>query len=153
MAPNRTAPHSPFPRSVPETYRVAAERNGNAYPPRLLCHSSCNEQCSRARNATPPLRHHDRVAWPGTGAERREPQPGVFFSPDVYDGVPDLPRGSVKFLRVFQMDHKTYFVPVEADGSVHFVAPAGKALHFQLLDERYRCLQTMRSFTGVMPGE
>jgi hypothetical protein len=44
-------------------------------------------------------------------------------------------------------------VPVEADGSVHFKAPAGRALHFQLLDEHYRCLQTMRSFTGVMPGE
>jgi hypothetical protein len=27
------------------------------------------------------------------------------------------------------------------------------ALHFQLLDENYRALQTMRSFTGVMPGE
>ena len=31
--------------------------------------------------------------------------------------------------------------------------PAGKALHFQLLDERMRCVQIMRSFTGVMPGE
>jgi hypothetical protein len=29
----------------------------------------------------------------------------------------------------------------------------GKPLHFQLLDENYRALQTMRSFTGVMPGE
>lgn len=44
-------------------------------------------------------------------------------------------------------------VPVEADGSVYFEAPPGRALHFQLLDEHYRCLQTMRSFTGVMPGE
>ena len=94
--------------------------------------------------------------------------------------MPDLPRGSVKYLRVWQMDHKTYStwrktyrhsgplvsivqeegvkrilseVPVEADGSVHFKVPAGKALHFQLLDEHRRCLQTMRSFTGVMPGE
>jgi hypothetical protein len=44
-------------------------------------------------------------------------------------------------------------VPIEADGSVSFHAPTGKALHFQLLDEHYRALQTMRSFTGVMPGE
>ena len=26
-------------------------------------------------------------------------------------------------------------------------------LYFQLLDEHHRALQTMRSFTGVMPGE
>jgi hypothetical protein len=44
-------------------------------------------------------------------------------------------------------------VPVEDDGSVHFVAPAGYSLFFQLLDADRRCLQTMRSFTGLMPGE
>jgi hypothetical protein len=44
-------------------------------------------------------------------------------------------------------------VPVRGDGSVAFRAPAGRALHFQLLDDRHRALQTMRSFTGVMPGE
>jgi hypothetical protein len=31
--------------------------------------------------------------------------------------------------------------------------PPGVSLHFQLLDDNYRCVQTMRSFTGVMPGE
>ena len=40
-----------------------------------------------------------------------------------------------------------------ADGSVYFKAPAGLALYFQLLDADRRCLQTMRSFTGLMPGE
>ncbi len=44
-------------------------------------------------------------------------------------------------------------VPVNADGSVYFPVPAGKMLFFQLLDERHRALQTMRSFTGAMPGE
>jgi hypothetical protein len=44
-------------------------------------------------------------------------------------------------------------VPVESDGSVNFKVPPGRALFFQLLDEDRRCLQTMRSFTGVMPGE
>jgi hypothetical protein len=43
--------------------------------------------------------------------------------------------------------------PVAADGSVYFEVPAGRSLFFQLLDEHGRCLQTMRSFTGVMPGE
>ena len=128
---------------------------------------------------TPPPQP-DRVVWPGTGKDRKAVEPGLFFSADVYQGVPDLPRGMVKYLRVFQMDYKTYStwnktyrnsgppvsivqeegvkrilseVPVEADGSVSFAAPAGRALYFQLLDADRRCLQTMRSFTGLMPGE
>ena len=44
-------------------------------------------------------------------------------------------------------------MPVEADGSVYFEAPAGQALYFQLLDEHQRAVHTMRSFTGVLPGE
>ena len=44
-------------------------------------------------------------------------------------------------------------VPVEPDGSVHFKVPPVRSIYFQLLDERGRCLQTMRSFTHVMPGE
>jgi len=125
----------------------------------------------------------DRVAWPGTGDERTIPQPGILYSADVYQGVPDLPRGSVKHLRVIQMDARTYStwqrdaapnffagpavsiiqadgvrrilgtVGVQPDGSVAMEVPPGKALHFQLLDRHYRALHTMRSFTGVMPGE
>ncbi len=44
-------------------------------------------------------------------------------------------------------------VPVESDGSVHLRVPPVRALYFQLLDAKGRCLQTMRSFTHVMPGE
>ena len=127
-----------------------------------------------------PPTHPDRVAWPGTGPNRRPMEPGVFFSPDIYQGVPEIPRGLVRWVRVIQLDYKTYstwrktyrhsgppvsiiqeegvkrvitIVPVEADGSVYFRVPPGVALYFQLLDEHFRCLQTMRSFTGVMPGE
>jgi len=127
-----------------------------------------------------PPRQPDLVTWPGTGVERKPAQPGVFYSGDVCQGVPDLPRGRVKYLRVFQQDAKTYStwskvfafsgpavsavqseavkrivttVPVEQDGSVYFAVPAGRALFFQLLDEHYRAVHTMRSFTGVLPGE
>ncbi|MBC8868831.1 MAG: hypothetical protein H8E44_05410 [Planctomycetes bacterium] len=127
-----------------------------------------------------PSRHPDLVNWPGTGGSRKPVEPGLFYSADVYQGVPDLPRGTAKYLRVVQQDAKTYStwrktfrlsgppvsiiqeeavkrivstVPVEQDGSVYFEAPAGKALYFQLLDEHHRALQTMRSFTGLMPGE
>ena len=129
--------------------------------------------------AVPP-RQPDLVAWPGTGPDRKPATSGYFYSGDVCQGVPDLPRQRVKHLRVFQQDAKTYStwhktfvysgpavsavqseavkrivttVPVEPDGSVYFEVPAGRALYFQLLDEQQRALHTMRSFTGVLPGE
>ena len=127
-----------------------------------------------------PPRQPDLVAWPGTGAARKPAQPGFFYSGDVCQGVPDLPREKVKFLRVLQQDAKTYStwqkifafsgpavsavqseavkrivttVPVEADGSVYFEVPAGRSLYFQLLDSQQRAMHTMRSFTGVLPAE
>ncbi|MDA3926624.1 MAG: hypothetical protein PF904_18210 [Kiritimatiellae bacterium] len=129
------------------------------------------------RSRTTPEAIPDRVAWPKVG---EEPQKGVFVSQNVYSGVEGLPPGKVKYLRVIEMDAKTYSsgfkswrhsgpaisiiqedgvkrilgtVPVCVDGSVAFKIPSGKALHFQLLDDQYCCIQIMRSFTGVMPGE
>jgi hypothetical protein len=122
----------------------------------------------------------DRVAWPHR-SQREHPLSGVIYSSNVYHGAPAELRGKAKHLRVLHIDPKTYTywhkrpyistgpvvsavqsegvkrilgtVPIEADGSVAFQAPPGKALHFQLLDDQYRALQTMRSFVSVMPGE
>ena len=44
-------------------------------------------------------------------------------------------------------------VPIESDGSIAVEVPPCVAIHFQLLDEQYRAVHVMRSFTGVMPGE
>jgi hypothetical protein len=44
-------------------------------------------------------------------------------------------------------------VPVEADGSAYFRAPAGKPLYFQLVDDRGHAIQSMRSVTYLQPGE
>ena len=122
----------------------------------------------------------DRVDWP-TRAEREHPRGGVIYSADVCQGAPPELRGRARYLRVLNIEHKTYTywhkrpyistgpvvsavqsegvkrivgtVPIGPDGSVAFHAPSGIPLHFQLLDGRFRALQTMRSFTGVMPGE
>jgi hypothetical protein len=122
----------------------------------------------------------DRVAWPSP-QDRLRPQPGVIFSGNVYQNASGQLRGRARYLRVLSIEPKTYTywykrpylstgpvvsivqsegvkrvwgtVPVEADGSVAFSAPSGTSLHFQLLDEEFRALQTMRSFVGVMPGE
>jgi hypothetical protein len=120
------------------------------------------------------------VQWP-TMAERHNPADGVIYSYNVYQNAPAQLQDKAKYLRILTMDAKTYSywykrpyastgpvvsmvssegvkrilgtVPVEPDGSVSFDAPSGKALYFQLLDEKHRALQTMRSVTGVMPGE
>jgi Tol biopolymer transport system component len=132
----------------------------------------------RAR-VRPPL-IPDRVAWP-TREQKLTPQQGVIFSANVYEGAPTELNGKASLLRVMNIDPKTYTywhkrpyistgpvvsivqsegvkrilgtVPIESDGSVSFYAPPGMALHFQLLDDQHRALHTMRSFTGVMPGE
>ncbi len=44
-------------------------------------------------------------------------------------------------------------VPVEEDGSAYFEVPARTAVYFQLLDAKGCCVQTMRSWTLVLPGE
>ncbi|MGD0090472.1 MAG: LamG-like jellyroll fold domain-containing protein [Planctomycetota bacterium] len=44
-------------------------------------------------------------------------------------------------------------VPVEEDGSAYFEAPVAKELIFQVLDENYMAVQSMRSSAFVHPGE
>ncbi len=132
----------------------------------------------KARRKPPVIA--DRVAWPDR-KERANPKGGVLFSGNVYQNAPAELKGKAKFLRVLNIDPKTYTywykrpyistgpvvsavqsdgikrilgtVPIEEDGSVAFHVPSGTALHFQLLDASGRALQTMRSFVGVMPGE
>ncbi|MDR2346799.1 MAG: NPCBM/NEW2 domain-containing protein [Planctomycetaceae bacterium] len=44
-------------------------------------------------------------------------------------------------------------VPVEEDGSAHFLVPAGKAIYFQALDKNFCAIQTERTFVNYNPGE
>ena len=121
----------------------------------------------------------DTVVWPGIGKDYKPVKPGILYSNNVLEGA-NIPPGLVKHMRIIEMDPKTYStwlktvqhdgpavaphhpetvkrflgtIPVEKDGSINFKLPPGKAVYFQLLDDQYRCVQTMRSFTGVMPGE
>ncbi|MDR2168825.1 MAG: hypothetical protein LBP59_01625 [Planctomycetaceae bacterium] len=127
-----------------------------------------------------PAVRADTVNFP-TMETRNKPATGIIYSNNIYDDAPPELKGKAKFLRIWSIDHKTYTywtkrnyvssgpeisinqsegikkiigtVPIEEDGSVQFNAPSGIALHFQILDENHRALQTMRSFTGVQPGE
>ncbi len=100
---------------------------------------------------------------------------GEFILADVNRSLYPMPAGRpIRELRVFQVFPKTTHVvnkpqighanaegvrmllgtvPVEADGSAYFRAPARKALYFQAVDESGRAVQTMRSVTYLQPGE
>jgi len=102
------------------------------------------------------------------------PAEGEMVLTDVYEGLGDVPRGTIKSLRVVQIYPKTTHVanspaigmageengrailgtvPVEADGSARFYLPARKPVLFQALDEDGFAYQTMRTITYVQPGE
>jgi hypothetical protein len=93
---------------------------------------------------------------------------------DVYEGLGDVARGTIKEVRVVQILPKTTnvanappigaareengravlgTVPVEPDGSARFLVPARKGILFQALDADGMAYQTMRSLTYVQPGE
>ena len=98
---------------------------------------------------------------------------GVFACVNVYDGLLPWPEGTkISALRIvqvypFAIAHGNFIgcinmsmarsvlgtVPVETDGSAHFVAPAGKVLYFQALDGNGLAVQSMKSAAYVAPGE
>ena len=99
---------------------------------------------------------------------------GEMMVTDIYQGLGDVPRGSIKELRIVQIFPKTTWlansprigvageenarailgtVPVEPDGSARFLVPAHKPILFQALDQHGFAYQTMRSTTYVQPGE
>ena len=106
---------------------------------------------------------------------------GTFILQDVYAGLGEsVQRGEIKYLRVLEqppkfpvnessprvydmtpvMGQRCYYrkrclgiVPVEADGSAHFTAPAFRELYFQALDAQGRAVQSMGSAVTLAPGE
>ncbi|MBI2950041.1 MAG: SUMF1/EgtB/PvdO family nonheme iron enzyme [Verrucomicrobia bacterium] len=104
-------------------------------------------------------------------------QDGLVYLTDIYqgDGLKGVPRGTVKALRVLSY-HWAYqgmggllgtvgldgpwdirrilgTVPVEADGSAFFRAPANTPISVQPLDAEGKAIQLMRSWFTAMPGE
>jgi len=127
---------------------------------------SCESPTPLRPRPRPPI-YADSVAWDG-------PQEGRFLLQDVYDGLGDVPRGTIKRLRVVGVPPKVQphmnnpnlgvsaedpgkfilgTVPVEADGSAYFRVPSGVSVLFQALDADGLAVQTMRSLTYVQPNQ
>ena len=102
---------------------------------------------------------------------------GQFVLLDVYEGrnMEGVKRGDIKKLLVlealpkpvnfsggmdltswsgtFNLERVLGTVPVEADGSASFLAPAGRPLFFVALDADDLSVKRMQSFADLMPGE
>jgi len=123
-----------------------------------------------------PLR---KTQKPPVIPERVDPRckDALVYMADIYQGpgLKDVPRGTVKRLRVFTyhfgfqriagIDHRVGAdgpwevkrvlgtVPVEEDGSALFRIPAKTPISVQPLDAEGRAVQLMRSWMTAMPGE
>ena len=113
---------------------------------------------------------------------KSSPTEGTLAVINVYDSLRPWPEGTkIKALRIYQIlpmsvpsgapPHEIGLrvpsgtdsvilarnvlgtVPVEKDGSAHFIVPAMKEIFFQALDGRGLAVQSMRSATYLQPGE
>ena len=119
---------------------------------------------------TPPVL--PSAAPPSLVAGKEAPAKGVFYLEYVYESTQDIPRGTIKRLRVNELipqptqrvpySSAVRFevlkrivgsVPVDESGSVAFEAPAGVPLQFQALDQDGMAVMSMRTATYLQPGE
>ena len=109
---------------------------------------------------------------PSSVAGKETQAKGVFYLQDIYEGTQDIPRGTVRRLRVNELipqptqrvpyssavrfevlKRVVGTVPIDESGSVAFEAPTGVALQFQALDENGMAVMSMRTATYLQPGE
>lgn len=80
--------------------------------------------------------------------------PGDAIFTPYFSHLGDDGRGeTVSAIGAWDVKHVLGEVDVAPDGSCSFECPANNAVYFQLLDSLGRCVQTMRSWTMVAPGE
>lgn len=124
---------------------------------------------------TPPVIPDATLATAEARRKAAQPErPATIAVMNVYDSQTPWPDGTkLAALRVIQVLPKSTpapndprigiaeqsnaravlgTVPIEADGSAYFEAPAGKPLYFQALDDQGLAVQSMRSDTYVQSG-
>ncbi len=130
---------------------------------------SCQEPVPLVRRPRPP------VLESLTPSASDENSTATLLMVDVYEGMPDVPRGSAKYLRVLEdvprkgvptggvictsgtqiytVKRILGTVPIEQDGSAHFRVPADRNVYFEVLDENKLEIQRMRSVVCLKPQE
>jgi hypothetical protein len=131
---------------------------------------SCNQPVPLAPRAIPP-----QLVSPTDWRKNT----GGYVIQDIYQGrgLESIPRGTVKKIRVVALDYMATDIgrkhgptaisdlaawdvkvvlgeaPVYEDGSSAFEVPARTPVYFQAIDARGHVVQTMRSWSTLMPGE
>ena len=129
-----------------------------------------------------PTAKHSEFVFRDPTEENQHPEweMGTFLLQDVYQGLEgQVARGEIKSLAIMEQLSKTGYprgsdiwgysptigrgtmfvrrligtVPVEEDGSAHFLAPAIKDISLNALDAEGRALKRMGSTIHIMPGE
>ena len=121
-----------------------------------------------------PVKARPRPFMLADGVDWKASKQGAYLLQDVYQGMGDLPRGAIDRLRIVGVLPKVQpfmnqpmlgvsaedtgkvvlgTVPVETDGSAHFLAPSGMPLFFQALGRDGKAMRTMRTLTYVQPGQ
>ena len=131
---------------------------------------SCNQPVPLAPRPAPP-----RPSYPTDWRKKT----GVYTIQDIYhgQGLKGIARGTVKKVRVVKLDFMATDIgrkqgpsaisdlaawdvkivlgesPVYEDGSAAFEVPARTPMYFQAIDAKGHVVQTMRSWSTLMPGE
>ncbi len=147
--------------------------DGNHQPIHADSQLSCWHPLPLAARAVPPLRESTRD--PRFVATDQ----ALCVVTNIHDGMEGIEPGEVKWLRInealprywstgrrWSPSHSSSswkaalwprvqwgVVPVEEDGSAHFLVPANRSLFFQALDEDFRELQRERTYVNYAPGE
>ncbi len=161
-------------KNAPNAYAVALIDGGGL---RQVIHAdpqlSCWHPTPVRPRPSPPVRVVDRD--PKLEAENL----AVCVVNNVYQGMEGVKSGEVKWLRINEALPRYWstsrrwqpslsssswkaalwprvqwgVVPVEPDGSAHFVVPANRAVFFQALDAEFREIQRERTYVNYAPGE
>lgn len=125
-----------------------------------------------------PLRPREEINGIPAYRAADDSTPATLAVQDIYQGLPGVPRGAIRRLRVVAVPDRPSTsmhgfldqrapvsilnrmvrrdlgtVPVHGDGSLHFQVPPNLSLFFQALDEEGRAVQTMRDTISFAPGE
>jgi hypothetical protein len=145
------------------------DRHGNL----ALVYNDPLISCAEPVPLVPRVRPHVRQAA-RSDTDQTQAEATLLLS-DVYVGLSGVQRGEARYLRVLEdVPRKSVpeggviltsgasiytvkrilgTVPIESDGSAHFVVPANRNVYFEVLDAQKREIQRMRSVVCLKPNE
>jgi len=161
-------------KNVADAYALyLIDVEGNHHPVHADANLSCWHPLPLVARAVPP--HVETARDPQYAASNQ----AVCFLTDIYQGMAGVAAGEVKWLRINEALPRYWstgrrwapslsssswkaalwprvqwgVVPVEKDGSAHFLVPAGRAIFLQALDADFREIQRERTYVNYAPGE